>query len=56
MIDHKVSIHPKVAPEDWPDYYRHAVENLHAGVTQFVIHPGFAESERDRTTLVCWIT
>jgi hypothetical protein len=41
VIDHTVTIDLEIAPEEWSEFYRHAIENLPAGVTQFVIHPGF---------------
>ena len=45
VIDHTVTINPAVAPEAWPEFYRHAVESLPRGVTEFVIHPGLDDPE-----------
>jgi chitin disaccharide deacetylase len=45
VIDHTVTIGPEIAPEQWPAYYRRAVESLRPGVTQFVIHPGLDHAE-----------
>ena len=45
VIDHTVTIGPEIAPEQWPAYYRHAVESLRPGVTEFVIHPGLDNAE-----------
>ncbi len=45
VIDHTVTINLKVAPEEWPEFYRHAVESLPSGVTEFVIHPGLDDPE-----------
>jgi chitin disaccharide deacetylase len=40
VIDHTVTIGPEIVPEQWPAYYRRALESLQPGVTEFVIHPG----------------
>jgi predicted glycoside hydrolase/deacetylase ChbG (UPF0249 family) len=45
VIDHTVTIEAEIAPEEWPNFYRRAIQNLSAGVTEFVIHPGFDDPE-----------
>ena len=45
VMDHTVTIDPSIAPEGWPEFYRDAIENLAAGVAEFVIHPGFDDPE-----------
>ncbi len=45
VIDHTVTVNEEVAPEDWPAFYRQAMENLPPGVTEFVIHPGLDDAE-----------
>ena len=55
VLDHTVTIGPEVAPEHWAEFYITALRNLKAGVTEFVIHPGFDDEElraatRERST------
>lgn len=45
VIDHTVTIGPEITPQEWPAYYRRAVESLQPGVTEFVIHPGLDNAE-----------
>lgn len=50
VIDHTVTISPSVAPEKWADFYIDALKSLRPGVTQFVIHLAFADSEMKAAT------
>jgi predicted glycoside hydrolase/deacetylase ChbG (UPF0249 family) len=50
VIDHTVTIDPSVAPEKWADFYKTALKNLQPGVTEFVIHLGFADDELKSAT------
>jgi chitin disaccharide deacetylase len=50
VIDHAVTISPGVAPEKWADFYIDALKNLQPGVTEFVIHLAFADSEMKAAT------
>lgn len=46
IIDHIVFMErSNVAPQEWSPYYRRVIENLPAGITQFVIHPGLDTAE-----------
>jgi predicted glycoside hydrolase/deacetylase ChbG (UPF0249 family) len=45
VLDHTVTIEPGVSPEKWADFYLNALKNLHPGVTEFVIHPGYDDEE-----------
>ena len=45
VIDHTVTIEPSVSAGKWNDFYLTALKNLQPGVTEFVIHPGFADDE-----------
>jgi len=45
VVDYTVTIGTDVAPEEWTEFYRDAIERLHPGVTEFVIHPGLDDEE-----------
>src|SRR5262249_52965751 len=45
VLDHNVTIGPKVPAEKWADFYLSALKDLKPGVTEFVIHPGFDDEE-----------
>jgi predicted glycoside hydrolase/deacetylase ChbG (UPF0249 family) len=45
VLDHTVTIDPGVPPEKWADFYKTALKNLQPGVTEFVIHLGYADDE-----------
>jgi predicted glycoside hydrolase/deacetylase ChbG (UPF0249 family) len=50
VIDHTITIDPGVAPDKWADFYKTALKNLQPGVTEFVIHLGFADDELKSAT------
>ena len=50
IIDHTITIAPSVAPDKWTDFYKTALTNLQPGVTEFVIHLGFADDELKSAT------
>jgi predicted glycoside hydrolase/deacetylase ChbG (UPF0249 family) len=45
VIDRVITIEPDISAERWPQFYRHAVETLTPGVTEFLIHPGWNDAE-----------
>jgi predicted glycoside hydrolase/deacetylase ChbG (UPF0249 family) len=45
VLDRMVIINGDVTPEQWPTFYRRAIENLPPGVTEFLIHPGYDNAE-----------
>ena len=50
VIDHTITIDPSVTPDKWADFYKTALKNLQPGVTEFVIHLGFADDELKSAT------
>src|SRR3954447_11742202 len=45
VLDRMVIIKGEVRPEQWPAFYRRALENLPLGITEFLIHPGYDNEE-----------
>ena len=45
VLDRMVIINGGVLPEQWPAFYRRAIENLQPGVAEILIHPGFDNEE-----------
>jgi predicted glycoside hydrolase/deacetylase ChbG (UPF0249 family) len=45
VVDYTITIEPQIAPEEWPGFYRSVIENLPAGVSELVIHPGLDDPE-----------
>jgi hypothetical protein len=45
VLDHTVTMEPRVPAEKWAEFYKTALKNLQPGVTEFVIHVGFADDE-----------
>lgn len=45
VLDHTVTIDPDIPAEKWADFYLAALKTLKPGVTEFVIHPGYADEE-----------
>src|SRR2546425_1230377 len=50
VIDHTITIAPSAAPDKWADFYKAALKNLQPGITEFVIHLGFADEEMKAAT------
>lgn len=45
VLDRMVIINGDPTPEQWPAFYRHALESLPPGVSEFLIHPGYDNQE-----------
>ena len=50
VLDHTVTIDPAVPTEKWVEFYKTALKNLQPGITEFVIHPAFANDEMKAAT------
>jgi hypothetical protein len=50
VVDHTVTIGPEVPAEKWADFYTQALKNLQPGVTVFIIHLGFDDTEMRAVT------
>jgi len=50
VIDQVVTIEPGVSAAKWPDFYKNALQHLQPGVTEFVIHLAYADSEMKAAT------
>jgi len=50
VIDHTVTMDPGVKADQWADFYKTALNHLEPGVTEFVIHLGFADDELKAAT------
>lgn len=51
LIDHLVMATPDVAPEDWPAFYRQALETLPPGVTEIIVHLAYDDAEMRAVTV-----
>lgn len=45
VLDRIVTISSRMAPEQWPAFYRRVLEELPPGVTELLIHPGYDNEE-----------
>jgi predicted glycoside hydrolase/deacetylase ChbG (UPF0249 family) len=45
LLDHVVSIEPTVPPAGWREFYIAALKNIQPGVTEFIVHLGYANEE-----------
>ncbi len=45
VLDRTVIMQGNVRPEQWPLFYRRAIEQLQPGVTEILIHPGYDNHE-----------
>ena len=50
VIDQVVTIEPGVPAAKWSDFYKNALQHLPSGVTEFVIHLAYADSEMKAAT------
>jgi predicted glycoside hydrolase/deacetylase ChbG (UPF0249 family) len=50
VLDHTVTMTTTVPAEKWAEFYKTALKNLQPGVTEFVIHVGFADDEMKAAT------
>jgi predicted glycoside hydrolase/deacetylase ChbG (UPF0249 family) len=45
VLDRVATINAKVAPQEWPDFYRRTLEKLPSGISELLIHPGYDNDE-----------
>ena len=50
VIDRVITIGPGVPPANWNDFYKNALQHLEPGVTEFVIHLAYSDSEMKAAT------
>ena len=50
VIDRVITIDPGVPPARWSDFYKNALDHLEPGVTEFVIHLAYADTEMKAAT------
>lgn len=50
VLDHTVTMATLVPAEKWAEFYKTALKNLQPGITEFVIHVGFADDEMKAAT------
>jgi chitin disaccharide deacetylase len=50
VVDHTITIEPSVPAEKWSDFYVSALKNLQPGVTVFIIHLAFDDTEMRAAT------
>jgi predicted glycoside hydrolase/deacetylase ChbG (UPF0249 family) len=50
VLDHTVTMEATVPADKWAEFYKTALKNLQPGVTEFVIHVGYADDELKAAT------